>query len=175
MLVALVGLVGAFAFFSTSGGFSPLKGLVVALVFAYVLGYQLGFGPVAWLLISEIFPLQVRGQAVALAVQLNFAANLLVTFLFPVALSALRSALGSKFALSSLFGLFAILDVYSLYFVFRYVPETKGLTLEQIQATLCGGQAAPLRDDLSAHSHDFDAPLIRGGTDSANPRAARLP
>jgi len=131
ILVSLVGLAVAFATLSSSNAAG--QGLVVALVFLYISGYQFGFGPCAWLLISEIFPLKVRGQAVALAVQANFAANLFVSLLFPVALGLLRSLAGTKAALAALFGLFAVLAAYSLTFIHRFVPETKGLTLEQIE------------------------------------------
>ena len=57
------------------GGFTPRKVLIIGLIFLYIAAYQISFGPIAWLLISELFPLEVRGQAVALAVQANFASN----------------------------------------------------------------------------------------------------
>ena len=58
-------------------------------MFIYIGGYQIGFGPIAWLLISEVFPLEVRGQAVAVAVQTNFFWNVITSYLFPVATSAI--------------------------------------------------------------------------------------
>ena len=94
-------------------------------MFVYVGGYQVGFGPIAWLLISEIFPLSVRGQAVALAVQTNFGSNVVVSFAFAGVMHALGNTLT--------FGIFFTLTIYSLYFVHVHVPETKGLTLEQIE------------------------------------------
>lgn len=168
MLVALVGLTTSFAFFSSGqDGFTPLKGFVVGLIFLYVLGYQLGFGPIAWCLISELFPLEVRGQAIALAVQANFASNLLVTFLFPVAQKSIANALGDRFSLSFLFGIFAVLDLYSLYFVLRYVPETKGLTLEQIQANIIRlGRGTPSFDET---------PLLRNGQSQNTPLVVPSP
>ncbi|KAJ8599822.1 hypothetical protein CTAYLR_009958 [Chrysophaeum taylorii] len=135
MLVALLGLAGSFADFHSSGGFDAAKAAIIIFIFVYIAGYQAGFGPIAWLLISECFPLEVRGQAVALAVQTNFASNLVVTFLFPVAESVFKTLVG-HLNLCVLFGIFAIVDVYSLYFVYKYVPETKGLSLEQIEVLL---------------------------------------
>ena len=44
---------------------------------------QVGFGPIAWLLISEVFPLRTRATALSIAVMVNFASNLLVTFTLP--------------------------------------------------------------------------------------------
>ena len=97
----------------------------VLAMFAYIGGYQIGFGPISWLMIGEVFPLSIRGQAVAFSVQMNFGLNFVVQLLVPV----LTSAIG----LSSTFGLFAVFTGYSLYFVYRHVPETKGLTLEEIE------------------------------------------
>ena len=94
-------------------------------LFTYIGGYQIGFGPIAWLLISEVFPLEVRGQAVALAVQTNFFWNVVTSYLFPLIVSALGPAWT--------FGIFAIIDGYALYHVFAFVPETKGLSLEEIE------------------------------------------
>ena len=54
-------------------------------MFIYIGGYQIGFGPISWLLISEVFPLEVRGQAVAVAVQMNFFWNVVTSYLFPLA------------------------------------------------------------------------------------------
>jgi MFS transporter, SP family, galactose:H+ symporter len=84
-----------------------------------------GFGPIAWLLISEVFPLEARGQAIAVAVSNNFFWNLVVTLVF----DAMRRNLGT----STTFGLFTVLALVSLVFVFRCVPETRGLSLEQIE------------------------------------------
>lgn len=136
----------------TAAGFAPTY-FLVAFIFVYIAGYQWGFGPIAWLLIAEIFPLQVRGQAVALAVQINFAANLLVTFLFPVCLDALNS-LVPHLGLSLLFAVFAIIDIYAFVFVKRYVPETKGLSLEDIESFFRQDHA--LLDEVPTR----DAPLL---------------
>ena len=83
MVIALLGLAIAFHGFDGEGsGFTPRKVGIIGLIFLYIAAYQISFGPIAWLLISELFPLEVRGQAVALAVQANFASNMLVALLF---------------------------------------------------------------------------------------------
>jgi len=125
MLTALVILTGAFANYSSEGGMNASKIIIILAMFLYVGGYQVGFGPIAWLLISEIFPLDVRGKAVAVAVQVNFGTNLLIAFLFSVEIDAIGAC--------ATFAIFGIITLYSLYFVYKYVPETKGLTLEQIE------------------------------------------
>jgi sugar porter (SP) family MFS transporter len=99
MLVALVTL--AFSFGREMPG---LNGIILLSMFIYIGGYQLGFGPISWLIISEVFPLSVRGQAVALSVQMNFLLNAVVQFGVPV----LESAIGLK----RIFGIFAFWTVY---------------------------------------------------------------
>ncbi|KAL5837037.1 hypothetical protein ACOSQ3_014206 [Xanthoceras sorbifolium] len=98
---------------------------VVALLL-YVGCYQLSFGPIGWLMISEIFPLRLRGRGLSIAVLVNFGANAIVTFAF----SPLKALLGAGL----LFYAFGVIAVISLAFIFFVVPETKGLTLEEIEA-----------------------------------------
>ncbi|WCJ27804.1 Major facilitator superfamily protein [Euphorbia peplus] len=98
---------------------------VVALLL-YVGCYQLSFGPIGWLMISEIFPLRVRGRGLSIAVLVNFGANAIVTFAF----SPLKALLGAGI----LFYSFGVIAVLSLVFIFFVVPETKGLSLEEIEA-----------------------------------------
>ncbi|AED92371.1 sugar transporter-like protein [Arabidopsis thaliana] len=77
-------------------------------------------------LLPEIFPLKLRGRGLSLAVLVNFGANALVTFAF----SPLKELLGAGI----LFCGFGVICVLSLVFIFFIVPETKGLTLEEIEA-----------------------------------------
>uniref|UniRef100_A0A7S1UI73 Hexose transporter 1 n=1 Tax=Phaeomonas parva TaxID=124430 RepID=A0A7S1UI73_9STRA len=125
MSVALLAVSFAFINYDKDGGLNAQKIVILTCLLAYIGGYQVGFGPVAWTLISEVFPLEVRGQAVALAVQVNFFLNLVVTFLFLIELDAIGSTLT--------FAVFAGILAGSVFFVYKYVPETKGLTLEEIE------------------------------------------
>ncbi|KAG8381665.1 hypothetical protein BUALT_Bualt06G0145100 [Buddleja alternifolia] len=100
---------------------------VVALL-VYVGCYQISFGPIGWLMISEIFPLRVRGRGLSIAVLVNFGANALVTFAF----SPLKDLLGAGIV----FFIFGGIAVLSLIFIYFIIPETKGLTLEEIEAKL---------------------------------------
>ena len=141
MVAALLGLTVAFhGFEGEGGGFTPRKVLIIGLIFLYIAAYQISFGPIAWLLISELFPLEVRGQAVALAVQANFASNMLVALLFPVARDALKHLVGETWAMSTLFAVFAAIAIYALEFVRARVPETKGLSLEEIERYFAAGE-----------------------------------
>ncbi|GAB2228485.1 hypothetical protein Droror1_Dr00022606 [Drosera rotundifolia] len=100
---------------------------VVALLL-YVGCYQLSFGPIGWLMISEIFPLRMRGRGLSIAVVANFGANAIVTFAF----SPLKSLIGA----ANVFFMFGGIAVLSLVFIYFIIPETKGLSLEEIEAKL---------------------------------------
>ncbi|GAA0159030.1 hypothetical protein LIER_15913 [Lithospermum erythrorhizon] len=102
----------------------PVVAVVALLV--YVGCYQLSFGPIGWLMISEIFPLRVRGRGLGVAALLNFGANALVTFSF----SPLQELLGA----GAVFYIFGVIAILSLVFIYFIIPETKGLTLEEIEA-----------------------------------------
>ncbi|KAJ1410753.1 hypothetical protein B484DRAFT_423138 [Ochromonadaceae sp. CCMP2298] len=108
-----------------STGLDGQKIFILVSLFVYIGGYQVGFGPVVWLIISEVFPLQVRGKAVACAVVTNFFFNALMTLLFPIELELI----GPGFS----FFLYAALLCYAFYFVRVYVPETRGLSLMEIE------------------------------------------
>jgi len=110
---------------SDHNGLDTRSAFILVGMFVYIAGYQVGFGPITWLIISEVFPQSIRGQAVALAVQTNFALNAVVQFGVPL--------LEQQFGLSFMFGMFGLLTAYSIYFISTRVPETRGLTLEEIE------------------------------------------
>jgi MFS transporter, SP family, galactose:H+ symporter len=127
MAVTLFVLSGAF-FAGTSG---ELAWIAVLSVAAYVGFFAIGLGPVFWLLIAEIFPLALRGRAMSLATVANWGFNLIVSATF----LNLVGALGSPGA----FLVYGVLSLVALAFVAMTVPETKGRSLEQIEAALDGG------------------------------------
>src|SRR5258708_15664693 len=102
-------------------------GLMLASILLYVSFFALGMGPGPWLIISEIFPTKVRGRAASIATSTLGSGTLLVTLTFLSLVKVLN-----------LWGTFAIsgaLSFVCLIYVWKIVPETKGLTLEQIQQT----------------------------------------
>ncbi|CAA7406352.1 unnamed protein product [Spirodela intermedia] len=113
------------AYYKFLGGASLVA---VGALLLYVGSYQVSFGPISWLMVSEIFPIRTRGRGISLAVLTNFGSNALVTFAF----SPLKEILGPD----NLFVLFGSIALLSLLFVIFYVPETKGLTLEQIESDI---------------------------------------
>lgn len=115
-------------------------GATIVALMLYVSGYQVGFGPIAWLLISEVFPLNVRGAALSVAAVVNFVSNISMTLTQQVLQDALTPA-------GVFFGYLA-LAVVSILFVAGVVPETKGKTLEEIENELTGGKVATRSDDV---------------------------
>lgn len=113
------------AYYKNFGGF-PF--VAVAALLLYVGCYQISFGPISWLMVSEIFPLRTRGRGISLAVLANFSSNAIVTFAF----SPLKELLGAD----NLFLLFGAIALLSLVFVILLVPETKGLSLEEIESKI---------------------------------------
>ncbi|KAM9859520.1 solute carrier family 2, facilitated glucose transporter member 10 [Aulostomus maculatus] len=105
-----------------------LNWVVLVCMMAVVSAYAVGFGPMTWLLLSEIFPAAVRGRAFAFTNCFNWAANLLVTFTFLDVIDAI--GLSGTFLL---YGLTAVLAAVFFYFL---LPETKGKTLEEIDKEL---------------------------------------
>ncbi len=105
---------------------NPFKGAVaIASLVVYIAGFAIGLGPIAWLLIAEFYPLKVRGTAMSWSVFVNWIFN------FGVALTFLTilQAIGPSFT----FWLYAALSVATVLFVFFFIPETKGKTLEEIE------------------------------------------
>lgn len=98
----------------------------LAALLLYVGAYQASFGPLSWLLIGELFPLRVRAQAIALATAVNFGANFAVTALLP--------ALNETFGIAGVYAGFAALAALAVVVLHRLVPETKGKSLEEIEA-----------------------------------------
>ena len=127
MIVMLLALAAGFA--AGTGGWVAL--ITVPSVAAYVGFFAIGLGPVFWLLISEIFPLAVRGRGMSVATVANWGSNFAVTLVFPLLVAALGSA--------ATFLAFAVLSVAAFVFTWQVVPETKGRSLEEIETALEGG------------------------------------
>jgi sugar porter (SP) family MFS transporter len=126
--VSLVALTALYATAGLSG--EPNQAAILASILLFVGSYQIGFGPITWLILSEIFPLKTRAAAVSIGTLANFGSNVLVTLLFELE----RVNLGE----SLLFGQFALIAVAATLFTNSVVFETRGLSLEEIEAKLIG-------------------------------------
>ena len=98
---------------------------IAALVFIiiYTASFMMSWGPICWVLISEIFPNTIRSQAVAVAVAAQWISNFLVSATFP-SLSA--------WSVGGTYCIYALMALASALFVWKWVPETKGRTLEEM-------------------------------------------
>lgn len=109
-------------------GVSLVGIITLACLALFIAAFAVSWGPIVWVMLGEIFPLKVRGSAMAVATVLLWAANFVVSLSFPVLLEAL--GIGWLFLGYSLIGLAA------LFFVRTFVTETKGRSLEKIESDL---------------------------------------
>jgi sugar porter (SP) family MFS transporter len=101
-------------------------------MFLYIACFAFSLGPIMWLMIAEIYPLRVRGVGASLATSVNWASNLLVTATF--------LKLVQYLGVGGTFFTYMIFSILSLFFVYFFVPETKGVTLEEIEENLFSGK-----------------------------------
>jgi len=104
---------------------------VLAFILGYIACFALSVGPVTWVILSEIFPTRIRGRAMAIATVCLWVANYVVSQTFPMMES--DPWLIEKFHHAFPFWLYGVFCVVLLVFVWRFVPETKGKTLEEIE------------------------------------------
>ena len=109
-------------------------GLLVGAILGYIAFFAISAGPLAWLLLSEVLPGSIRARAAAIATAANWGANLLITLLFPLVVGSP----GDPERVGMAFWFFGILTLGFLAFVRLRVPETRGRTLERIEADLRG-------------------------------------
>ena len=105
-------------------------GALIAVI-AYIAGFALSWGPVTWVLLSEIFPNIIKAKAMAIAVAAQWIANLLVSWSFKVLDGS--SALNAMFNHGFAYWIYGGMSLLAVLFVMRFVPETKGKSLEAIQ------------------------------------------
>jgi len=116
------------------GGYT--KAVLLISVIVYIFGFAVSWGPVAWIVCSEIFPLRGReiGMTITTMVNWTFAGILMNN-----ALSFMHD-----YGHASIFFIFAVFCILAIFFVAGFVPETKGVTLERIEENLKAGKR--LRD-----------------------------
>ena len=103
-----------------------IKGIVPVLsIIVYAAFFMMSWGPICWVLIAEIFPNTIRGQAVAIAVAFQWVFNYLVSSTFPALYD---------FSPMFAYSLYGIICLAAAFFVWKWVPETKGKTLEDMTA-----------------------------------------
>ena len=130
--------------------------IILVAMFVYIGGYQLGFGPITWTIVSEVFPIEIRGTAIAAGVELNYGLNFAVQFIFPIVQDLL--GWGPSFCM------FGSILAFAFFFVQACVPETTGMTLEEIQAQMMNGNG----------HHDISQTLTVAGCDGESTSASDL-
>jgi sugar porter (SP) family MFS transporter len=108
-----------------------LKWIAVGSMWFYIACFAFSLGPIMWLMIAEIYPLRVRGLGCSLATAANWGSNMLVAYTF---LSFI-----AYFGASGTFLLYFFISVLGMAFIYWLVPETKSMTLEQIETNLQAG------------------------------------
>lgn len=117
----------------TSSGLSGTIGYVaVGCLTLYIAAFAVGFGTTIWVLLSEIYPLKIRGAAMGVATLVVWGSNFVVALTF----LSLIEAVGE----TGSFWLYALICAAALAFSYFFVPETKGRSLEQIEADLLHGK-----------------------------------
>ncbi len=108
--------------------------LVLIFILLYVASFAISLGPVVWVVLSEIFPNRIRGKATAIAAMALWAADYVVSQSFPPMLNSAGPAIT--------FWIFGFMSLFTFLFTWRVVPETKGKSLEEIEALWTSAQEA---------------------------------
>ncbi|MBM4761188.1 D-xylose transporter XylE [Bacillus sp. B15-48] len=123
----ITGSIGmALGMFGVAGlAFANIIGMsTLVFIIIYTASFMMSWGPICWVLISEIFPNKIRGQAVAIAVAAQWAANYFISSTYPMMM---------EFSGGMTYGFYGLMSILSAIFVWKWVPETKGKTLEQME------------------------------------------
>ena len=129
VMLSLISLGSAFAFEAALG--ENLKYVAVGSLVAYIICFAMSLGPIGWIIVSEVFPLKIRGIAMSICTVANFAFNFFVVGSFPILIHNIGGA--------CTFWGFAAVSFLCILFVYFFVPETKGISLEQIESNWIHG------------------------------------
>ena len=125
MTIALAA-VGLFIYYNAVGNW------VLPFLLLFMASFSISWGPIVWVLLSEIFPNKIRSLALAISVFIQWVANFVVTQFFPSLIE--NQWLKENFNGAFPFYLFSIICLFSFLFVWKKVPETKNKSLEEIDS-----------------------------------------
>src|SRR5690625_2442960 len=115
-----VGMVGV-----ATMAFSNIIGIgTLIFIIIFTASFMMSWGPICWVLISEIFPNKIRGQAVAIAVAAQWAANYFISSTYPMMM---------EYSGGLTYSFYGLMSILSAIFVWKFVPETKGKSLEEME------------------------------------------
>jgi SP family xylose:H+ symportor-like MFS transporter len=115
---------------SVSAALPPVVAVISIMV--YSASFMFSWGPICWVLISEIFPNTIRGAAVAIAVAFQWIFNFIVSSTFLPMYNMSLGSMGENFGHAFTYGLYGVICILAAIFVWKLVPETKGKTLEDM-------------------------------------------
>ena len=122
----LIGVVGAFISLAGVGIMFALEStLIIIPLLCYVASFAFSYGPIVWVIISEIFPTRIRGLAVSIGSFSLMVTGFFITLTNPLLIESIMP--------SGTFFLYAGLTLPAIWFIWKFVPETKGKTLEEIE------------------------------------------
>jgi len=101
------------------------RDLLFSLIIAAIAIYAMTLGPVVWVVLSEMFPNRIRGKAMAIATTALWLASFTLAYSYPILVAKLGS--------SGTFLVYGMICLLGYVFVFKWIPETKGKTLEKIE------------------------------------------
>jgi len=143
MTVSLAVMAIAFSQANMVHGAPSLPGVwgLIALVAAnvFVVSFGASWGPVVWVLLGEMFPTRIRARALGIAAAAQWIANFIVTISFPPL---------SSLSLVLTYGLYALFALLSFLFVKHFIPETKGMSLEEANSLVSPHDAVRARQKV---------------------------
>jgi MFS transporter, SP family, xylose:H+ symportor len=121
----------------------------LAAICIYLAGFAISFGPIVWIMMTEIFPAPIRGQAMSLAVASQWIANLAVSATFPFILG--NDSLNATWNHGFPFWIYGTFGILAAFIVMRYVPETRGVSSESLEALW---RREDVADSNGSHAQD---------------------
>jgi len=127
LLIGSAGMVIALSFlvWALASHFLFVNKIALMSLMGYVAFFGIGLGPVTWVVLSEIYPSHIRARAMGIATFLNWLCNYIITLIFLDLMRLLTP--------SGTFALFTGISLICFWFIYRFIPETKGKSLEQIE------------------------------------------
>ncbi|WP_281183712.1 sugar porter family MFS transporter [Staphylococcus schleiferi] len=109
-------------------GVNSATWIMMICLTTFIIFFGISWGPILWVMLPELFPMRARGAATGIAALVLSIGSLLVAQLFPLLTEVLE--------IQEVFLIFAVIGVIALFFVVKFLPETRGRSLEQIEADL---------------------------------------
>ena len=133
MYIGSVGYIVSLAAVSYAFYTEAFDGIIVPIwLFVFIAAHAVGQGACIWVFISEIFPNEVRGLGMSLGSSTHWVFAAIIANTFPL--------FTTKFGGGPIFAFFAVMLVFQLIYVWRMMPETKGVSLEELQVKLTGNK-----------------------------------